>query len=158
MFFFTNTVENVSPSTIAGYCGLREVTQKSRAQGSAEIAHVSWNASKASEPKCCLQPVPSALPRSHGASPPSCPAAPSTALTATAPPEHLVGKELLQSLSTQPSCLQLLASLISSLPFHQGLSLSKEVGQKDLAHRNKHKLPFCIAGILVPGAWTHTKT
>lgn len=55
-------------------------------------------------------------------------------------PKYLVGKELLQSLSAQPGRLKLLASLISRLPFHQGLSLSKEVGQKDLARTNKDKL------------------
>lgn len=43
-----------------------------------------------------------------------------------------MGKKLLQSISTQSSCLQFLTSFISSLSLHQGLSLSKEVGQKDL--------------------------
>lgn len=139
-------MENVSPSTIAGYCGLQEVTQKSLAQGSAEIAHLFWNTPQGSRGKVvlaacskCPAKVPPVPPH------PSCPATPSKALTATVPPEpprYLVGKELLQSLSAQSCRLKLLASLISCLPFHQGFSLSKEVGQKDLAGRNKHKLPF----------------
>lgn len=53
-------------------------------------------------------------------------------------PAYLMGKKLLQSISTQSSCLQLLTSFISSLSFHQGLSLGKEVGQKDLGGRDKY--------------------
>lgn len=142
--FFTNTKENVSPSTTDGYCELQEVTQKSLAQGRAETAHVSWTTSKASAPRACskcLAKVPSV--------PPPCeppPAKPSLPWHLPSP-RYLVRKQLLQSLSTQPSCLKLLASLISCLPFHQGLGLSKEVGQKDLAGRNKHKLTICIAGM-----------
>lgn len=53
-------------------------------------------------------------------------------------PAYLMGKKLLQSISTQSSCLQFLTSFISSLSLHQGLSLSKEVGQKDLESKDKY--------------------
>lgn len=109
---------------------LQEVTQKSLAQGSAERTHVSGTPPRLQSQSAAhsLFQVPCQGPIG---------ATPSKALPS---PRYLVGKELLQSLPAQPSCLELLAGLIRCLPFHQGLSLSKEVGQKDLSGRNKHKL------------------
>lgn len=110
----------------------QEVTQKSLAQGSAEspcfLERQSQSAAGSLFQVPCQGPM--------GA--PTKPSVPGHLPS----PRYLVGKELLQSLPAQPSRLKLLASLISRLPFHQGLGLSKEVGQKDLAGTNKHKLTF----------------